>query len=91
MVPPPSPAQKGTPAMKDDVAKVAEGLTKAQREALLLSVPLSGPTSDHYLHTDCDDEVARQLYLDGCVTFRDRLTPFGLAVRANLENRNVEG
>lgn len=72
----------------DKTAEIAAELTKAQREALLNSVPLSGPTSDRYLHVDCDEDVARELYLDDCVTFRDRLTPLGLSILAILQEQS---
>ena len=78
--------------MTDDIAKIAAGLTKAQRDAVLVASP-----SSSQLYTDCQGHVRRALFCKGVfeadITAERvayTLTSLGLAVRAYLlENTDV--
>lgn len=81
------------PITEAEVAAIAKGLTKAQREALPLLPESSRPVLPIDVSRVTRDRLVEKLLLykqapaSGFVMVRWWLTPLGLAVRAYLERR----
>ena len=73
--------------MTSDIAKIAAGLTKAQREAILNAEEMGWWPDNILVRTDVPTNTWRKLvdhWLIDPSEHSRRLTPLGLAVRAHL-------